>query len=431
MKFIIQKILKALSKAILGKYQPKVIGITGSVGKTSTKEAIYTVLSSKFKVRKNIKNYNNEIGLPLTIIGIESPGPSIWGWCWVVLKALGLVLFKSRDYPEILVLEMGVDRPGDMKYLVDFIKCDIAVVSAIGEVPVHIEFFGSLENLVEEKAILIESLKQDNVAILNYDDKLVLGMKKNVVSKVITYGLRKGADVQAIEISFSEGQWVLENGNIGTSFKVVYDGKVVPLRLFNVIGYQSVYAALAAVAVGLNLEMNLLEIVEQIRNYESPPGRMRIIKGIKNTLILDDSYNASPLAVKAALKVLKELKTEPNGRKIAVLGDMLELGEFSETAHREIGALAANTVSILLTIGDKSKFIVDQAIKSGMDKNSVLVYNNSFQAGKELQNILRPDDLVLVKGSQGMRAERVVEEIMAEPQRAKELLVRQDKSWKK
>lgn len=431
MKIIIQKILKIFSKIILKKYRPKVIGITGSVGKTSAKEAIYTVLSSKFRVRKNIKNYNNEIGLPLTIIGLESPGASVGGWLCVFLKALGLVVFRQQEYPEFLVLEMGIDRPGDMAYLTSFVKCYLSIVTAIGEVPVHIEFFGNMENLVKEKEKLIESLSPDGVAILNYDDKSVLAMKKDTSAKIITYGLYKGADAQAIEISFSEGEWLLDNGSIGTSFKVTYQGNTVPVRLFNVIGYQQVYAALAAIAVGLSLEMNLLEIVESLKSYQPLPGRMKLLKGIKNTLILDDSYNAAPLSVKAALKVLKELNVKGGGRKIAVLGDMLELGEFSEPAHREIGALAANTVSILFTIGDKSRFIAEEAIKKGMDKNNVLAYNDSLEAGRELQKMIREDDLILIKGSQGIRTERVVEEIMAEPQKAKELLVRQDENWKR
>lgn len=413
------------------KYCPKVIGITGSVGKTSAKEAIYTVLSSKFKVRKNIKNYNNEIGLPLTIIGLESPGASVGGWLRVFLKAISLIIFRQQEYPKFLVLEMGVDRPGDMAYLTSFVKCYLGVVTAIGEIPVHIEFFGSVDNLVREKARLVESLLPDGAAILNYDDKLVLAMKKNTSAKIITCGLYKGADAQAIEISFSEGEWLLDNGSIGTSFKVVYQGNIVPVRLFNIIGYQQIYAALAAVAVGLSLEMNLLEIVEALKTYQPLPGRTKLLKGIKNTLILDDSYNAAPLSVKAALKVLKELKVNGDGRKIAVLGDMLELGEYSENAHREIGEMAAGIVSLLFTIGDKSKFIAEEAIKKGMDKNSILVYNDSFEAGRELQKIIKEDDLILIKGSQGIRTERVVEEIMAEPQLAKELLVRQEEKWKR
>lgn len=431
MKSFIQKILKILSKVILKRYRPKVIGITGSVGKTSAKKAIYTVLASRYRTRENIKNYNNEIGLPLSVIGMESPGRDIVGWARVFIKALGLILLKDKDYPEILVLEMGVDRPKDMSYLTSFVKCDIAVVSAIGEVPVHIEFFDNVEDLVEEKAVLIKSLSKDGLAALNYDDKYVSGMKKVSEAKTATFGLKKGADVRAVEISFSDGQWILENGSIGTSFKVTYQGNTVPIRLFNMVGYQQVYSALAAITVGLNLEMNLLEISEALKNYVSPPGRMKILKGIKETLILDDSYNAAPLSVKSALKVLGDLKIGDGGRKIAVLGDMLELGKFSEIAHREVGEMAAKNVSALFTVGDKSKFVAEEAVKSGMDKNFVFVYNDSFKAGKELQKILRKNDLVLIKGSQGTRMERVVEEVMAEPLRAKELLVRQDESWKK
>lgn len=429
MKLIVQKTLKVLARLILKRHKPKIIGITGSVGKTSAKEVIYTVLRSKFNVRKNIKNYNNEIGLPLTIVGISSPGKSVLGWAKVFLKAVSLSVLRSGSYPEILVLEMGIDRPGDMKYLTDFVKSDIGVVSAIGDIPVHVEFFGSAENIANEKSILIESLSSSGLAILNYDDKLVLGMRKNTDAKVVTFGLRKGADVQAIEISFSDGQWTLEDGTIGTSFKVVYQGHTVPFRLSSVLGYQQIYASLAATAVGLQLGLNLIHIAKALKEYQPPPGRMRILKGIKNTFIIDDSYNAAPLSMKAALRVLKELDRK-GGRKIAVLGDMLELGEFSEQAHRDIGAIAAKTVSVLFTVGEKSKFIAEEAMKAGMDKKQIMVYNDSLKAGKDLQEILKEGDVVLVKGSQGVRTELVVEEVMAEPQRAKELLVRQDESWK-
>lgn len=430
MKIFIEQILKVLSGMILRKYHPKVIGITGSVGKTSTKEAVYTVLTSKFKARKNIKNYNNEIGLPLSIIGVESPGRNLFGWAGVFLKALKLVFSKQESYPEILILEMGVDRPGDMKYLTNFVKCDIGIVSAIGDIPVHIEFFGSAENVAKEKSVLVESLSKDGIALLNYDDKAVAGMKKNTQAKVITFGLKKGADVQGIEISFSDGQWTLENGALGTSFKVSCQGKIVPFRLFNVLGYQQVYAVLAATAVGAQLGMNLVEIAEAVKNYQAPPGRMKVIKGIKNTLILDDTYNAAPLSVKTALKILKELQAK-GGRKIAVLGDMRELGDFSEAAHREVGELAAGSVSVLFAVGKQARFIAEQAIQKGMDKSSVLVYNDVSEAGIKLEDVMQENDLVLIKGSQGMRMEKIVEEVMAEPQRAKELLVRQDESWKK
>ncbi|MFH1822992.1 MAG: Mur ligase family protein, partial [Patescibacteria group bacterium] len=169
MKRLLQFKLKILAKLILAKYKPDIIGVTGSVGKTSTKEAIYTVLNTKFKVRKNIKNYNNEIGLPLTIIGIDSPGKSIFGWIVVFWRAFFLLIFKDKNYPKILILEMGVDRPGDMKYLISIAKPKIGVVSLIG--PVHLEFFNSLDNIQKEKGIMIKNITKDGWAIINYDEE--------------------------------------------------------------------------------------------------------------------------------------------------------------------------------------------------------------------------------------------------------------------
>ncbi|MCK4554802.1 hypothetical protein KAU19_07680, partial [Candidatus Parcubacteria bacterium] len=196
MKKIIQLKLKILAKLILAKYKPDVIGITGSVGKTSTKEAIYTVLASKFKVRRNIKNYNNEIGLPLTIIGADSPGRSIIGWYIVFLKALKLILFKDKDYPKILVLEMGVDRPGDMKYLNNIVKCKVGVITSIG--PVHLEFFGTINNIQKEKGGLIKNLTKSSWAVLNYDDEKVRQTGNNTEAQILTYGFNEKADVRAL-----------------------------------------------------------------------------------------------------------------------------------------------------------------------------------------------------------------------------------------
>ncbi len=428
-KKIIEWKLRLLAKWVLKKYKPLVIGITGSVGKTSAKEAVYTVLSSKFRVGKNIKNYNNELGVPLSILGSESGYRNPVVWIFVFLKALGLLLFKKKDYPEILVLEMGADKPGDIRYLTKLAPCHIGVITAIGRV--HEELFGSLEKIIKEKQILVTHLKEDGWAILNADDALVMETKDKIKGRILTFGFSDDAEVKAAELAVSAGPspdpWA--DGQIkGLSFKLLYKGSSIPVFLPSVLGEHQVYSALAAAAVGLTLGLNGANISAALRNYKSPPGRMNLIPGIKRTSIIDDTYNSSPIAARAALRVLKKINV--SGRKIAVFGDMLELGEFTESGHREVGEAVPGAADILVTVGDKAGLIGDEAAKRGLPRNKIHGFDNTYEAGKFIQEILKQGDIILVKGSQGARMERVVKELMADPLRAKELLVRQGQEWK-
>ncbi len=454
MKKIIQLKLKILAKLILAKYKPDVIGITGSVGKTSTKEAIYTVLASKFKVRRNIKNYNNEIGLPLTIIGADSPGRSIIGWYIVFLKALKLILFKDKDYPKILVLEMGVDRPGDMKYLNSIVKCKVGVITSIG--PVHLEFFGTINNIQKEKGGLIKNLTKSSWAVLNYDDEKVRQTGNNTEAQILTYGFNEKADVRALSCApagatsvaeamdvkkalagkkASEGKPLAmdsENANslVGVSFKLSYDGSAVPVLLPKVIGHAAVYAALAGAAVGIAYGLNLVEIVQSLREFKSPCGRMNLIKGIKNTLIIDDTYNSSPQSSISALDVVNKIPLAKGARRFAVLGDMLELGSMSEQGHRQVGRqIVKLKINKLIVVGERARDIARGAEQAGMLSDHIFHFSQAEEAGRFIQGRISEGDLILVKGSQGVRMERIVKEIMAEPLRAKELLVRQDEQW--
>jgi len=427
MKKIVELILKILAKAILAKYKPEIVGITGSVGKTSTKEAVYTVLASKFRVRRNIKNYNNEIGLPLTIIGSESVGRSVIGWLTVFLKGVKLIIFKDSKYPKILVLEMGVDKPGDMAYLNSIVKCKIGIATAIGSV--HVENFGTIEKLYREKTELIKSINNSGWSILNYDDEKTRTMKSVSKAKIITYGLSEKAGLRAHEIRFNfldKNKKELQ----GINFKLSYGGSTVPVLLINMLGKSAVYSALAAAAAGISYNMDLADISQALLNYKAPKGRMNVIKGIKHTVIIDDSYNAEPKSAMAALGALKMLPIAEERRKFAVLGDMLELGSYSEAGHREVGKYAVKClINKLILVGERARDIGHGAEEAGMQRDDIFHFDNSDSAGKFIQDRIRKGDLILVKGSQGMRMEKIVKEIMAEPLRAEELIVRQDESW--
>jgi len=427
MKKIVELILKVLAKAILAKYKPEIVGITGSVGKTSTKEAVYAVLGSKFNVRRNIKNYNNEIGLPLTIIGAESVGRSVIGWLTVFLKGLKLIIFTDGKYPKILVLEMGVDKPGDMAYLNSIVKCKLGIATAIGLV--HVENFGTIEKLYKEKTGLIKSIDNSGWSILNYDDEKVRAMKSVSKAKVITYGLSEEADMRAREIRFNFLDQNKEELR-GISFKISYKGSTVPVLLLNVLGVSAVYSALAAAAVGISYNMDLADISQALLKYKPPKGRMNLIKGIKRTIIIDDSYNAEPKSAIAALGALKMLPIAEGRRKFAVLGDMLELGSYSEAGHREVGKYAVKcSINKLILVGERARDIGHGAGEAGMKRDDIFHFDNSDAAGKFIQDRIKEGDLILIKGSQGMRMEKIVKEVMADPLRAKELIVRQDESW--
>jgi UDP-N-acetylmuramoyl-tripeptide--D-alanyl-D-alanine ligase len=428
MKKIIQLKLKFFAKLILKKYKPKIIGITGSVGKTSTKEAVYTVLAEKFKLRRNEKNYNNEFGLPLTIIGASSPGRSVFGWLGVFGKAAGLILSKSKDYPKILILEMGVDRPGDMEYLMQIVKCDIGIVTLISHS--HEEYFGDIKEIQKEKGIMIENLKPGGLEVLNFDDNLTKEISKRSRAKVLTFGFKKGASVQAEELVFSfENKKDIEN-LLGISFKMRYEGSFVPVLLSEVIGYNAIYAALAAATVGVAMEMNLVEIANALRKFNSPKGRMNLIDGIKHTLIIDDTYNSSPQSAMSALDIVSKIPVAKESRRFAVLGDMLELGNYSEEGHREVGRYVSKLgVNKLITVGERSRDIARGAEEVGMARDNIFEYTDIAEAGRFVQQRLKHGDLILIKGSQGMRMEKIVKELMAEPLRAKELLVRQEEEW--
>lgn len=429
MKKYIEKLLKLLAILTLRRYKPKIIGITGSVGKTSTKEAVFLVLDRNYRVRKNISNYNNEIGVPLTILGEKTAGKSIIRWLIIFIKSIFKLI--RTDYPEILVLEMGIDSPGDMDYLLSFVKPDIGIISAISEIPVHLENFNNVKELAKEKFKILSQLPQDGYAVVNFDNIVIKKYLPAIKQNIIKFGLKANADIMASNIILDSKELMLESGVSGLSFKLNYNKKSsLPVRLPYILAEHQIYAVLAAVACGLIFEINLIEIAEVIKDLKPPRGRLNILKGIKGTTIIDDTYNASPDSTKAALKLMTKLST--GRRKISILGDMKELGVKTEEAHIKIGKEVAKSADILITVGKDALFIAQAAHESGIEKNKIYSFSKSEEAGLFIQNsILKPNDLILVKGSQSVRMEKIVKEIMAEPMKASELIVRQDKKWLK
>ncbi|MFA6105245.1 MAG: UDP-N-acetylmuramoyl-tripeptide--D-alanyl-D-alanine ligase [Patescibacteria group bacterium] len=427
LKTILLGILRWFAGAIIKKYNPEVVGITGSIGKTSTKEAVAGVLASRFRVRANYKNYNNEIGLPLTIIGIEkSPGRSVIGWLVVIIKSFKLLFSKDLNYPEILVLEMGADKPGDIKYLVEIAPCRVGVLTYISHA--HTEFFKTIKRIAQEKRIIISHLTADGTAVLNFDNALVMENAGVTKAEKITYGFKEGADLRATDVNILTlpGELLPK----GLNFKVTLAGSTVPVFMPGFLSNAIIPAALAGLAVGTIYGINLVEGAEALKKILPLPGHMRPLLGIKKTLIIDDSYNSSPDAVKSALDVFADLTKNEKGRRYAVLGDMLELGTETASAHREIGfKVVEHGIDFLVTVGEASKQTAVAAREAGLSDDSIASFNNSVEAGKFIQEKINEGDQILIKGSQGSRMEKIVKEIMAEPLQAEKLLVRQDSFW--
>ena len=432
-KKIISYILRIESTLVLWKYKPKVIAITGSVGKTSTKDAIYSALSTMTYVRKSEKSYNSEIGLPLTILGIPNGWSDPYVWFKNILKGLWLIIYPHK-YPKWLVLEVGVGKPGDMKKTALWLKSDVVVITAIGETPVHVEFFSSVKHLIEEKSKLITTLKKDGLLVLNADDDVVFNLKSKSKSRVITYGFNENADVIASEDKIFYND---KGEPSGVSFRIDEGGVSLPVFIEGVFGRNHIYASLASLAIFAGLKWNMISAIDAFKNYDMPPGRMRLLSGINDSFIIDDTYNSSPFAAQSALSTLGQVNIENSAkvsgkkgnRKIAVLGDMLELGRHTVDAHRNIGKIASDNVDILLVVGPRAQDIKTGAIEAGMKEKNIFEFNNSLEAGEFLKDLVNTNDLVLLKGSQGIRMERAVEAILSDIGNKSKLLVRQDKEW--
>lgn len=423
-KKIVVAILTLEARWLLRRTKPTIIAVTGSVGKTSTKDAIFTILKNHKRTRKSQKSFNSEIGVPLSILGLPNAWSNPLLWVKNILEGFFIALWSS-DYPEVLVLETGVDRPGDMANLTKWLKPDIVVITRLPDIPVHVEYFASPEAVVAEKLTLLEALKPEGVFIYNQDDEKLEVVAKEIHQSAVGYSRYRNS-----QFSGNKDEVIYrDNEPIGSSFHLTNLDQTETIKVIGAVGVSTIYSYTAACAVAAEFAISLAECASSLSGHKITPGRMALIPGLKGTVIIDDTYNSSPIATEAALTTLKEMKGFK--RKIAVLGDMLELGKYSSVEHEKIGALVPSCANMLLTVGVRSRQIARAALEHGLSEKVIWQYDDALRAGRELQNILEPGDVVLIKASQSIRAERIVEEIMNEPERAGELLVRQDRSWRK
>ena len=418
---IAEWIFKTLARWTISKYKPGSIGITGSVGKTSTKEAIFVVLKNLRSVRASQGNFNSPIGLALTVLG-DWPENLIkllsrhyyakdnffkklsFGFKVIFISLRNLIISLKSGYPEILVLEYGADKPGDIKNLLDIVRLQIGVITAIGVIPAHVEFYASSQAVAREKGRLIENLPANGFAVLNADDENVFNLKDRTRAHILTFGFSQQAEVRITNFEHR-----FENGHpTGVSFKLEYGGSFVPVRLDGSLSKAVAYASAAAACVGIIFGMNLIKIAEALPNFQAPDHRMKILAGIKNSTIIDDSYNASPLSMALALESVKSISAE---RKVGILGDMLEIGKYAMEAHEQVGVVAAQIFDLLITVGPHGKLIAAAARANGLAKKNVVEFDSADAVALKLPELIRQKDLILIKASRAIKLDKLVEVI--------------------
>jgi UDP-N-acetylmuramoyl-tripeptide--D-alanyl-D-alanine ligase len=418
--------LAIFARAVIRKYHPTVVMVTGSVGKTSTKDAIRCALSKSAYVRAPEKSYNSEFGVPFTILGSKNPWTNPIGWIRVFTEAIALWLLPSV-YPKILILEVGADRPGDIKRILRIVTPDVVVLTKLPDMPVHVEAYATPDAVREEEFQPAYALAPGAPLVFSADDKYAHTLAAPLSVKVLSFGQAKQADVRV-----GSPELIIENARpVGMKARVEVVGESHELRILGAVGTPQLLAPAAALATAVALDMKIENALAGLEGYEPPPGRCRLLRGKDGSILIDDSYNSSPAAVEEALASLTLIKEKiPGTRRVAVLGDMLELGRYSQEEHERIGRLAAKCTDILVTIGPRAHAVADAARAEGMGEDKVRSFETSKDAAHQIASMVAAGDAVLVKGSQSIRTERIVEALLADSADLK-YLVRQDPQWKK
>ncbi len=426
-KKIITTLITLEARLVQKRYYPTVVAVTGSIGKTSTKDGLFTMLTEFVHVRKSQKSFNSDTGVPLSILGLPNAWTNPVLWVWNLIRGASQIIYTQ--YPKWLVLEVGADKPNDIRDVAKWLKPNIVVITKFPEIMAHIEFFESRDAVINEKASLAEALSKDGLLILNADDADVLALRNRVLCRTLTYGVSKEATVRLVS---KELLYAPRDGAVfpsGIKLEVDVAGTHVTLMIDGALGDSHSMVVLASLALAYGRNFDIFRAARALERYATPPGRLSLIDGRNQSLIIDDTYNSSPEAAIHALGILKSLKTK--GRKIAVLGDMLELGKLAVEAHKGVGKVAADSVDMLITVGIRATHIAENAFMFGLGKDKVIEARDAYQAGEIVREMLSIGDIVLVKASQGIRLERTVEMLMAKPEEAKERLVRQEREWKK
>ena len=374
---LVENTIKAVQELAAYKrslYKIPVVGITGSVGKTSTKDIIASVMSKKYNVLKTLGNYNSQVGLPLTIL-------------------------RLKDH-NAMVVEMGMSQKGEISNLTKIVKPDVAVITNVGTA--HIGNLGSRENILKAKLEILEGLNKSGTLVINNDNDLLhkwnLEDKKDY--KIVTFGIENKSDIMPYDIKLSEN---------GSTYKIDVDGKTYDVKI-SVGGNHFVLNSLCAIAIGRIFNIKMEDILDGIANFELTKRRMQVEKSKNEITIINDCYNANYDSMKAAIEYLGKLNSST---KIAVLGDMLELGEFSKELHEKIGEeVVKNKIDILITVGKESENIAKVAELKGMAKEKIHICKNNEEAIQLIKKIAKPKEAILLKASNGMKFQNIYEQII-------------------
>ena len=373
-KIIIQvkNVVEAMGKMAKYKrslYHIPFIAITGSVGKTSTKDMIASVMNRKYDTLKTQGNYNNQIGLPLTVLGL-----------------------KDHD---AMVIEMGMNQKGEISNLTKIAKPTVAVITNVGTA--HIGNLGSRENILKAKLEILDGLKENGTLVINNDNDMLHNWREENTKKdinIVTFGMENDSDIMPYDIVLSEN---------GSTYKIDIDKKTWNVNV-SVGGNHFVLNSLCAISIGRLFGIEMKEILDGIANFELTKRRMQVEKNAKGVTIINDCYNANYDSMKAAIKYLKEIK---NRRKIAILGDMLELGDYSKELHKKVGEEIDNNIDILITVGKEAENIANNA-----KAKEIFMFKTNYEAILKLKEIILKNDAILVKASNGMHFNEIVNAIV-------------------
>ena len=357
-----------IAKFYKEKFKIPFIAVTGSVGKTTTRDMVHSTISARYNALKNVGNLNNHFGVPLT-------------------------LFNLNKEHEAAVIEMGMSNFGEIEYLANMVQPQIGIISNVGYS--HVEYLGSREGIFKAKMEVTANFDSNSLLIINGDDDCLKTLKgKDLVYQLKTFGFEKDNDIYCEDYKMTDDS---------ITFTAVIDGKQEEFFI-PTVGEHNIYNAMAAILVGIKLNMTIEEIKEGLKNFQCTKNRLDIIK-TNNITIIDSVYNASIDSMNATLSILGRY----DNRRVAILGDMFEMGEYAEFAHRQVGKFAANNMDVMVAIGKDAEYIVKELIETGVNPENLYHFNTKEEAIDRLDNIIKENDVVLVKASRGMHLEKVVE----------------------
>lgn len=403
-KKISKLVLLSLSRLVLKKYKPLIIGVTGSLGKTTTTQFSAALLEKSLEVIQTEYDFATTLTTPLTLLRLKKPKKTkniFWFLPIYIARTLPRLLFKKK-YPQCFVLELRSDvRAGQsMTELIRIIRPQAGVITAIQ--PVHLTYFKTVKQIVRAKRALIESLSKQGLALLNYDDHLVRKMASHSQAEVLFYGLAKQADIRASQVKL---------GPDGLSFNTNYRGKVIPIKAPWLINRIYLYPLLAAIVLAITYgHLSSKEISQAVKQLKPIIGRGNPVRGVKRTTLINDAFNATPQSVIAALDSL--VAVFPAEKKIVVLGDMLQMEKLTAKGHRQVGQKVAQIKpDFLITVGPNSRLIAQEAIRLGFPKKQVSRTSDFKEATTLLKKIIQGGEVILFKASHGIKLYKIIEKL--------------------